>query len=142
MPSVPRDNRNPLVILDTNVFVSSLLFSGRLNQFVDLWESKKIICAITKEILDEYVSVLAYPKFQLTENDIHYLIEEFLLYAKTFIHKNIKVSSLSDSSDEKFLQAAKVSESHYLISGDKVLLAEGKIGKAVIMKPSDFLAQF
>jgi len=65
--------------LDTNTLVSAFLFSGTASRLVDLWQSGRITVLISKEILGEYLRVLAYPKFRLTEQEIRRLVEEELL---------------------------------------------------------------
>ena len=60
------------VVLDTNIVVSALLFGGQLERLIELWKEGKILPLCSKEIIDEYLKVLSYPKFQLTE-------EEFLI---------------------------------------------------------------
>ena len=54
------------VVLDTNVLISALLFSGVASDLVPLWQKEKITVLLSREILEEYLRVLAYPKFQLT----------------------------------------------------------------------------
>lgn len=45
------------VIVDTNVFVSSL-FGGNPRKIIDLWKNEKITCCLSHAILDEYIDVL------------------------------------------------------------------------------------
>jgi putative PIN family toxin of toxin-antitoxin system len=42
------------VVLDTNVFVSGVFFSGPPFQILQAWRDEKIQLAISPEILDEY----------------------------------------------------------------------------------------
>ena len=67
------------VVLDTNVLVSALLFTGISSELVPLWQKGTITVLLSREILEEYLRVFAYPKFQLSEGEIKRLIEEELL---------------------------------------------------------------
>jgi hypothetical protein len=67
------------VVLDTNVLVSALLFTGITSEIVPLWKEGAVSLLLSRDILEEYLRVLGYPKFQLSEADIKGLIEEELL---------------------------------------------------------------
>lgn len=45
------------VILDTNVFVSGILFGGFPGKIVQAWGDEKIRLVVSPEILDEYIRV-------------------------------------------------------------------------------------
>ena len=62
------------VVIDTNVYVSAFLFGGTPAKLIVHWKAGKILPHLTSEILAEILRVLAYPKFQLTENEIQYLL--------------------------------------------------------------------
>jgi uncharacterized protein len=66
-------------VLDTNVVISALLFSGPPSQPVSAWQSSRLRPVVSAQILDEYLRVLAYPRFKLTSGEIRGLIEEELI---------------------------------------------------------------
>lgn len=69
------------VVIDTNVLVSGLLFGGVPSKIVNLWKSSKIQPIASAEIIDEYLKVLSYPKFDLDEEEISFLFyHEILLF--------------------------------------------------------------
>jgi len=57
------------VVVDTNVLVSALLFGGKPEKLMPLWQRGTIRPLASKEIIDEYLRVLTYPKFKLSEED-------------------------------------------------------------------------
>jgi predicted nucleic acid-binding protein len=67
------------VVLDTNTVISALLFSGTASHLVSLWQSRRIAVLVSGDILQEYLRVLAYPKFKLSDQEIRRLIEEEFL---------------------------------------------------------------
>lgn len=131
------------VLLDTNAFLSALLFGGELSRLVTLWQKGAFRYLITRPILDEYVRTLAYPKFQLTDLEIKSLIEEDVLpFVEVIAESKARVPRLKDRDDEKFLSAAWGGQADVLVTGDNVLLEVGRIGKAVIETPREFLKRF
>ena len=58
------------VVLDTSVLISALLFKGELSKLVELWQKGKIVPVISRDTFQELRSVLAYPKFSLSQEEI------------------------------------------------------------------------
>ena len=111
-------------LLDTNVFLSALVLRGPTNQLVSQWQEEKFCPVICREILEEYLRVLAYPKFQLSAEEIKRLVErEFLPYAHPVKLKEIPPVIRQDPSDDIFLACALAGRCHYLVTGDHHLLA-------------------
>jgi len=46
------------IVLDTNVFMSGIFWSGNPGKILDAWSNKKIILIFSKEIIDEYIRVV------------------------------------------------------------------------------------
>ena len=131
------------VVIDTNVFLSALLFGGTPGKLISLWKSGKIQPQLNKTTIVEFLRVLAYPKFELTENEIQYLLYvEILPYCKVVPTKSGPVIINRDPSDDMFLRCCEVSNARALISGDNHLLALKSHGNASIMTPSQFLKEF
>lgn len=131
------------VVLDTNALVSALLFTGITSELVPLWQKGAITVLLSREILDEYLRVLAYPKFQLSEAEIKALIEEELLPFVRVIKPGIRVHVVKrDPADNKFLECAIAGKADVVISGDKELLAIRHYRQVRIQPPSRFLEAF
>jgi len=128
------------VVLDTNVLVSAFLFTGITSQMVPLWQKGSITVLLSREILDEYLRVLAYPKFQLSEEEIKGLIEEELLPFVQVIKPGTRIHVVKrDPSDNKFLECAVTGKADALISGDKDLLVIRHYRRIRIQTVSQFL---
>jgi putative PIN family toxin of toxin-antitoxin system len=131
------------VALDTNVLISALLFEGVASSLVPLWQKGTITVLLSREILDEYIRVLAYPKFQLSEGEIKGLIEEELLPFVQVIKPGTRIHVVKrDPSDNKFLECAVAAKADVLISGDKELLSLRHYRQVRIQTPSRFLEIF
>ncbi|MBW1827125.1 MAG: putative toxin-antitoxin system toxin component, PIN family, partial [Deltaproteobacteria bacterium] len=61
-------------VIDTNVIVSAILFGGIPGKLIFLWKSGPLKPLASKDIIDEYIKVLAYPKFRLAEKEINYIL--------------------------------------------------------------------
>ncbi len=131
------------VVIDTNVFVSALLFGGTPGKLIPLWKSGKIRPHLTSEILTELLRVLAYPKFKLTENEIQYLLyEEILPFCTVVEPKSGSLTIKEDPSDEMFLRCSERAKAKALISGDHHLLGLRSHRNTLVLSPSQFLKKF
>ena len=130
------------VVLDTNVLVSGLLFGGVPGTLVDLWKAGRIRPVMSKKMVDELLRVLAYPKFQLEEEDIHYLLYvEVLPYVQLVNVRSGRVMIAADSSDDMFLRVAAAAGATYIISGDRHLLQLKSYKQTPILSPAEFLSR-
>jgi putative PIN family toxin of toxin-antitoxin system len=129
------------VVLDTNAVVSALLFSGISSKLVSLWQKGSITPLLSREVLDEYLRVLSYPKFELSEKEIKELIqEEILPYTEVVKPKRRLRVVQRDPSDNKFLECAVAGNARVIISGDKDLLSLRRYRQIRIQSPAQFLA--
>ena len=92
-------------VLDTNVLVSGLLFGGGPGEILGLCKTGEPRMTMSRAMLDELLRVQAYPKLQLSEEDIHYL-----LYAEVLpLAEIVEVSPgpavvIAARADDMFLQ--------------------------------------
>jgi uncharacterized protein len=127
-------------VLDTNVVISAVLFSGPPSQLVSAWQSSRLRPVVSASILDEYIRVLAYPKFKLTSGEIRSVIEEELL---PFI-ESVKVipaaiPDVRDPDDAKFITCAAAAGVRWLVSGDDDLLSLHRIQSVEVVSVTAFL---
>lgn len=129
------------VVLDTNTLVSALLFSGVSSKLVSLWQNGLIAPLLSREILDEYLRVLSYPEFALSEEEIkEFIQEEILPFVEVVKPKRRLRVVRRDPSDNKFLECAVAGKADVIISGDKDLLSLGRYRQIRIQSPAQFLA--
>lgn len=128
------------VVLDTNTLISALLFSGTASRLVPLWQCRRITVLVSKEILQEYLRVLAYPKFQLGDHEIRALVEEELLpFAETIRVRRRLAVVRRDPEDDKFLECAVAGRAEYLVTGDRDLRELGSYRGITILTVGEFL---
>jgi putative PIN family toxin of toxin-antitoxin system len=127
-------------VIDTNVIVSAILFGGIPGKLISLWKSGHIQPLASKDIIDEYIKVLTYPKFNLSEREINYILyNEILPYFEVVTLKSGQAIIPEDPSDDKFLHCAKAGKASVIISGDRHLINLKSYSKIKILTPSQFL---
>ena len=128
------------MVIDTNVIVSAILFGGMPGELISLWKSGRIQPLASKDIFDEYINVLTYPKFKLSEKEINYILyNEMLPYFEVVVPDPGRVIIQEDPSDDKFLHCAKAGNAGVIITGDHHLINLKSYAKIQILTPSQFL---
>ena len=130
------------VVLDTNVFVSGVFFSGPPYEILKAWRDGKVQLAVSPEILNEYQRVgeiLAedHPEINLTP-----ILEYVILNAEIYAAPLLPEAVCEDPDDDKFLACALASDSTVIISGDKHLLKLSGVRKIEILKPREFVDKY
>ena len=112
------------VVIDTNVLVSALLFGGLPGRLQLLWEQGRLMPLLSRPILDEYLRVLAYPKFSLSEEEIRFLLEQNILPWFETVEADQGTSFVpGDPADDKFIWCAQAGHAECIVSGDAHLLS-------------------
>ena len=129
-------------VLDTNVLISALLFSGVPARLVPAWQASRFHPVLSSPILDEYLRTLAYPKFHLTPEEIRALVEEEILpFFETVRLKAPRFKMLRDPDDAKFVECALAADVPWVVSGDSDLLDLGRVESVRIITVRAFLDQ-
>ena len=127
-------------VLDTNVVISALLFSGPPSQLVSAWQSSRLRPVVSAPVLDEYIRVLAYPKFKLTNVEVRGLIQEELLpFIETVNVPPSIAPKVRDPDDAKFITCAVTAGVRWLVSGDDDLLSLHRVKSVEILSVTAFL---
>ena len=133
----------PRIVLDTNCLVSALVFShSRLSPFRTYWQASRYIPLGCEATVNELIRVLAYPKFELSKEDIEQLLRDILPFLETCKIQGAydPINGLHDLADAVFIHLAQQARADLLVSGDTHILAlQGKIPGLSISRPADFL---
>ena len=130
------------VIIDTNVAVSGLLWTGPPNQVLR-WIRDGLLtafgCGITT---GELIKGLNYTKFSKRFKELNTTPEEVFAYFMNLIHhvpvpKNIPEIIKQDPFDNIFLALAVQNNVHLIISGDEHLLIKKKYKNIQIVTPKE-----
>jgi len=132
------------VVIDTNVVVSALLFGGKPGKLIQLWKTGNIQPVVSREIIEEYLRVLAYSKFSLSENQIGFLLTHEILPYFNIVEVTSRPGKAivkDDPSDDMFIRCAGSGMCDLIISGDRHLLDLKSHGRIRILSPSPFLEE-
>jgi uncharacterized protein len=130
-----------VVVVDTNVIISSLL--GRSFPFLIMRElilKKRIICATSSEVIDEYNRVISYDKFESFLKfgaESKELLEDIDSVA-ILIKPGKKFTLSQDKGDNKFLDLAYASNADFLITGNAKHFPFGKFHNTEIISPQKY----
>jgi putative PIN family toxin of toxin-antitoxin system len=130
-----------LVVLDTNIVVSSLLFRGAASAVHKAWVEGRIELLFSRDMLAEYPQVLSYSKFKLSRDEVEYLMEEEIV---PFGHEvEVEDSGTSwipeDGDDDRFVEAAIQGKADALVSGDDHILSRCKTLPCKVMTLAELL---
>lgn len=129
------------VVVDTNVFISSLLNTeGNPRKLIDLWRFEQITLCISKDILAEYFAVLG--RLGLSEEpEGQELLQLFQKrYNQVFLASVPTISAIAeDPADNKFIECAVAARARYIVSGDRHLLNLKAFKGIQILPPTQFL---
>ena len=132
----------PRVVLDSNVFISAVLFGGKPRAILNLAIEGLFEIAISDDILEEIKGVMEGKKFRFSKKIVYALMREVEDLAELVEPKERIEAVPADPEDNRVLECAVETGSGVIISGDSHLLALGSFGKIKIMNPDDFLRWF
>jgi putative PIN family toxin of toxin-antitoxin system len=90
------------IILDTNVLISGIFFSGPPFEILDAWKHFQLQIVLTKEILEEYERVAESLSDKFPTIDILPIIELLTIHSHFIDAKDISISACDDPDDDKF----------------------------------------
>ncbi len=97
------------VVVDTNVFVSGVFFSGPPSRILRAWQDEHIKISISEDIINEYKRVLDDLSTKFQEIKFDYLLELLLIEAELVPSFSFNESICEDPDDDKFLACALLS---------------------------------
>jgi putative PIN family toxin of toxin-antitoxin system len=130
------------VVMDTNVFVSGVFFSGPPYQILNAWQSGEFELVVSQEILDEYQRVGEVLAEEYPKVDLNPFLTFVLENAKVYKSVELKEPVCEDPDDDKFFACALASGSRIIISGDKHLLKVTGYQGIEVLKPREFVDRY
>ncbi|MBN1390213.1 MAG: putative toxin-antitoxin system toxin component, PIN family [Candidatus Thermoplasmatota archaeon] len=127
------------VVIDTNVFVSGILWNGNESKIIDMCMGGILENHTSIGILSEVERVLSYRKFNLTNEEMDTLLKIYFSFSRLVSVKDRSDIKSRDPTDNKILECAIASEVDYIISGDQDLLVMKEVEQIRIISSRDFL---
>lgn len=127
------------VVLDTNVFISGIFFSGPPYQILKSWRDGIIKLVVSVEILDEYRRVGDVLSKEFPGIDLEPFLSLLAIEAEVIFVPALTEGVCEDSDDDKFVACALVGSCKYIVSGDKHLHKVSGYKGIEVISPRKFL---
>jgi putative PIN family toxin of toxin-antitoxin system len=129
------------IVLDTNVLISGIFFSGLPGKILKAWGSRKLQLLVSTEILEEYLSVAErlanrYDGVEY-EEILGLIVQNAELVQATGLPKPV----CTDPDDDKFLACALASNTRIVVSGDRDLLKVSGYCGIQVLTPKAFASE-
>jgi len=132
------ESKKPRVVIDTNVFVSGLNFTGKPNEILELFIKGDIEVFISPFILSEIERILR-ERFEWGEGNIHRVLDQ-IKRQTILVHPKLEITVIKQKDDDnRILECAIEGKAQCLISGDKKhLLPLKEYQGTKILSPAEF----
>jgi len=124
------------VVLDTSVLISALLFGGLPERVVLALLAGRGTIVSSPFIIEETSRILR-TKFEI--EPAHILLLQQLLEQSEVQYFQPYLHLLADEPDNRILETAEVGKAEYIVTGDKLMLAQESYRGIGIITPTDFL---
>lgn len=126
-------------VLDSNIFISGILFGGNPRKIIDLVIEGKIRLCISSDVLKEIKEVLERDKFGFSSDITRQIIIEIESLSEfiTPVKKHSVVTR--DSDDNAIIDCAIEADADYIITGDNDLLSLKEYKNIKIISAADFM---
>lgn len=130
------------LVLDTNVFVSGIFYSGPPYRILQAWRDGIVQKVTSPEILDEYARVLEELGIQHPEVSISPIIDFITLHTHIVLAPPLPAAVCADPDDDMFIACAIASNTKLIVSGDKHLLSCDRHKGIEVLKPRAFIEKY
>jgi putative PIN family toxin of toxin-antitoxin system len=130
------------IVLDTNVFVSAVIFGGVPGRILEAWRDGKIQLVLSAEILAEYQRVGRFLAESHSGVDLEPFLALLAVEAEIVEAPVLSAPVSSDPDDDKFLACADASGAGVIVSGDRDLVAHDGWRGHRILRPRRFVDEF
>jgi putative PIN family toxin of toxin-antitoxin system len=130
------------IILDTNVFVSGVFFTGPPYRILEAWRDGKLQLVISQEVLEEYRRVANVLSKRFSSIDLQPLLSLVAVKAEISLSKRFATPICEDPDDDKFIACALAAKCKVIVSGDKHLLKMSGFQGIKVLSPREFVDRY
>ena len=127
------------IVLDTNVLISGIFFSGPPFKILEAWRDGRLEMVVSQEILEEYYRVGEILSNRYPDVDITPALEFITINAEIVSPPGLDEPICVDPDDDKFFTCAIAGRCSVIISGDKHLLDKSGYAGVSVQKPRYFV---
>ncbi|HUA86348.1 MAG TPA: putative toxin-antitoxin system toxin component, PIN family [Bryobacteraceae bacterium] len=124
-------------VLDSNVYISAVVFGGNPRAILQLAEHGAIACFTSTRVVEEIEGTLA-SKFQWSETRIRSVGRRAWRAARQ-AQTQIKITDCADPDDNRILECALSACANFMVTGDRHLLVLNLYRGIPILRPREFL---
>ena len=129
------------VVLDTNVFISGIHWTGNSEKIIFMFRNKTFELVSSIPIIEEITKTLRNFRIPLSEEDISNW-ENMILENALLVEPEEKIDIIKeDFSDNKFIEAAVAGKTDYIVTQDNHLLKIKEFRGIKILTPEEFLSR-
>jgi len=110
-----------IIVLDTNVFISGVFYSGPPFEVLQAWRDRRISIVVSAEILEEYRRVGERLARDFPGVDIKPFLALLAVEADVVLAPALPEHVCEDPEDDKFIACAIAGGCKVIVSGDKLL---------------------
>jgi putative PIN family toxin of toxin-antitoxin system len=130
------------IVLDTNVLISGIYFSGPPGTILQAWRSGKFQLAVSIEILEEYLNVAERLANRYAGVEYEGILGLIVQNAELVQAADLPKPVSEDPDDDKFLACALASNTRIIVSGDSDLLRVSGYADIRVITPKRFISEF
>ena len=129
-------------VLDTNVLVSGVFFSGPPYEILSAWRHGRFELVLSAEILDEYRTVGHRLAADYAGVDIAPILTLLAVHAEFVIAPPLVTPVCEDPTDDKFFACALASGCKIIVSGDRHLHKANGYAGVQVVRPREFVTKY
>lgn len=127
------------VVLDTNVLISGIFFSGPPAKILRAWADGEFELVASVEVLAEYRRVAERLHKKFSSIDINAILDLVTRETRIVEPAPVPVFACDDPDDLKFLACALVGGASFVVTGDRALLRASGYSGLEIVTPREFV---
>ena len=130
------------VVVDTNVLMSGIFFSGPPYEILNAWRDQRVSLVLSADILEEYRRVGTRLAAKYPGVEVGPFLALVAVHGEFVVAPALSESVCEDSTDDKFFACAIAAACTIIVSGDKHLHhANGYVG-VTGMSPRSFVEKY
>jgi putative PIN family toxin of toxin-antitoxin system len=130
------------IVLDTNVFISGVFFSGPPNTILRSWRDGLVKLIVSAEILEEYRRVGELLAHQFSGVDLEPFLALVAVESEVILAPAIEESICEDPDDDIFIYCAYSGGADCIVSGDNKLKKVSGYRGIEIVSPRMFVEKY
>jgi putative PIN family toxin of toxin-antitoxin system len=130
------------IVLDTNVLISGIFFSGPPSTILHAWHSRKRQLCVSVDILEEYLNVAERLASRYAGIEYEGILELIVQNSELVQAPDLPDRVSKDPDDDKFLACALASNTSIIVSGDSDLILVSGYADIQVLPPKAFVSEF